>query len=188
MGVKNKTGGNKAKKQGRKHVAVPTTRRVRFSEDDGEIYGCCEKIVGGGMIVIKCIDDKQRLCVIRKKFRGRHKSDNRLAIGTWVLVGSRDFETAKKDKLEKCDLLEVYKDSEKDQLKQHSPSKPWHLFAKIGNVVENEENDGFENEIIFKHTSNNIEFNDEMGDEDNNEIKQLNEKEDTDDEIDIDEI
>ena len=39
MGVKNKTGGNKAKKQGRKHVAVPTTRRVRFSEDDGEVYG-----------------------------------------------------------------------------------------------------------------------------------------------------
>ena len=61
MGVKNKTGGNKAKKQGRKHVVVPTVRRVRFSEDDGEIYACCEKMLGGGMIVVKCIDDKQRL-------------------------------------------------------------------------------------------------------------------------------
>ena len=187
MGVKNKTGGNKAKKQGRKHVVVPTVRRVRFSEDDGEIYACCEKMLGGGMIVVKCIDDKQRLCVIRKKFRGRHKSDNRLAIGTWILVGIREFETAKKDKQEKCDLLEVYKDSEQDQLKQHSPSKPWNLFSKIGNTVENEHEDEFENNIIFKHTINDIEMNGETCDDtsiNNNESG----KEDTDDEIDIDDI
>lgn len=188
MGVKNKTGGNKAKKQGRKHVAVPTTRRVRFSENDGEIYACCEKIVGGGMILVKCIDDKPRLCVIRKKFRGRHKSDNRIAIGTWLLVGSRDFETTKKDKLEKCDLLEVYKDTEKDQLKQRSPSKPWNLFAKIGNVVENENKDDFENDIIFKHTTTEIQFNDELSEGNADEDTNEGENEDTDDEIDIDEI
>lgn len=152
MGVKNQKGGNKAKKQGRKHVAVPTIRRVRFSEDSAEIYACCEKMLGNGMCLVKCIDSKSRMCIIRKKFRGRHKTDNKITIGTWLLIGSRDYESTADGKMEKCDLLEVYKDNEKEQLKQHEPDKMWKLFNGIGISSETnlptEENEDIG--IIFK--------------------------------------
>ena len=156
MGVKNKGGGNKAKKQGRKHVVIPQNKKVRFSEDPAEYYGCCQKMLGGGMFQVLCIDGKQRLGVIRKKFRGRHKSDNRLAIGTWVLVGGRDFESkGDPDKLDKCDLLEVYRDNDKDVLMQREPDKTWKIFASVG-FNENNESEDTGNDIIFKHDEENI--------------------------------
>ena len=45
--VKNKTGGNKAKKQGRKHISVPQNRNTRFAKEDGEMYAVITKIYGG---------------------------------------------------------------------------------------------------------------------------------------------
>jgi hypothetical protein len=67
-----------------------------------------------------CKDGKKRLCIIRGKFRGRGKRDNTLSNGKWVLVGGRDFEAEKTGEgknLEKCDLLEVYSDLDKERLK-----------------------------------------------------------------------
>jgi hypothetical protein len=64
-----------------------------------------------------CVDGVLRLCVIRGKFRGKGKRDNVLAMGSLVLVGMRDYESSKnsnsKNKLENCDLLEVYRDTDK---------------------------------------------------------------------------
>ena len=150
---KNQIGGNKAKKQGRKHLVVPTVRKVRKIENEGELFACCEKINGGNQCTVKGIDNKNRLCIIRKKFRGRHKTDNRIGAGTWVLVGLRHFETNKGDnKLEVCDLIEVYREQEKDELKQFYPGKPWKLFAGIGQRDDyiNEEESDF---IEFKNTT-----------------------------------
>ena len=145
MGVKNKSGGNKAKKQGRKHVAIPTTRKVRFSEHPCEVYACCEKMLGNGTCLVKCIDGKPRRCIIRKKFKGRHKSDNMVAIGTWLLVGIREYETGNaKDTLHNCDLIEVYRNNEKDDLKQNQPDKMWNLFQGIG--TSSQSNDAFDEE------------------------------------------
>lgn len=133
MGVKNKGGGNKAKKQGRKHVVAPQKKKVRCSEDPLEVYASCQKKVGGGHIHVMCIDGKTRLCVIRAKFRGRHKGDNRIDIGTWLLIGLRDFQTNKDpDKMEVCDLLEVYREGDKDDLKQREPDKNWKTLLVAG--------------------------------------------------------
>ena len=133
--VKNKVGGNRAKKQGRKHQAESVTvRKVRFSEDHDEIYACCEKILGGDQCLVKCIDNgRQRLCMIRKKFRGRHKTDNRINIGTWLLIGKRNYQTFTKSGSEICDLLEVYRNDEIDSIKLHHPEKMWDTFKGIGN-------------------------------------------------------
>ena len=44
------------------------------------------------MAEVKCIDDVTRLCIFRKKFKGRGKRDNMVSVGTVVLVGQRTWE------------------------------------------------------------------------------------------------
>lgn len=182
--VKNKVGGNRAKKQGRKHQAESVTvRRVRFSEDTDEIYACCEKILGGDQCLVKCIDNgKQRLCMIRKKFRGRHKTDNRISIGTWLLIGKRNYQTFTKSGNEICDLLEVYKNDEIDSIKLHHPEKKWDTFKGIGNACANDtQENSYEDDIGIDITNKDtntvvvqeVEFTPEntfIGDDDDDEI------------------
>lgn len=132
---RNKFGGNRAKKMGNKHTDQSINRKTRYSKDKNEIYACCSKIYGGGQINVKCIDGKERLCFIRNKFRGRGKRGNTVDIGTWILVGRRDFETTNK-KLEKCDLLEVYSEYDKKNLEQNETSVNWQQFKYIGQVEE----------------------------------------------------
>jgi translation initiation factor IF-1 len=74
-------------------------------------------MLGGSNCHVKCVDGVSRLCVIRGKFRGKGKRDNALSVGSMILVGMRDYESCKgKDKLETCDLLEVYRESDKTRL------------------------------------------------------------------------
>ncbi len=121
--VKNSTGGNKSKKQGRK-FAAPTEmpgggqQKVRRAVEVGEMYAAITKIFGGTSCKIICIDGITRDCIIRRKFNSAGgKRQNMLSIGTWVLVGLRDWEVRANGD-QKCDLLEVYSASEKDRLKQ----------------------------------------------------------------------
>lgn len=114
--VKNTKGGGKSKKMGRKFINAPVdNRRVRMAEEDGEIYGVVTKCLGNGMFYANDPNGKERLCVMRNKFRGRGKRDNPVAVGGWVLVGEREFESCAKPK---HDLLEVYTSVEKEKLKQ----------------------------------------------------------------------
>jgi len=130
--VKN-TGGNKAKGQARKLVNFDKkdTKKLRESEDDSlEIYSQVEKVLGNGMYNVVCIDGKSRLCHSAGKFRGRNKKDNFVSLGTWLLVGIREYESGgNSKKLQNCDLLEVYNDSEKDRLKT-TINKDWSVFIK----------------------------------------------------------
>jgi len=130
--VKNTTGGSKAKGQARKSTSIPNTNRLRVSEDDNELYAQVTALLGNGMCHVICIDSKSRLCHIRGKFRGRGKRDNFIGRGTWVLVGLRDWESGEskesKGKLHNCDLLEVYKDLDKDRLKT-SVHVDWSVFV-----------------------------------------------------------
>ena len=122
--VKNSTGGNKSKKQGRKY-ATPNEmtsggqqQKVRRAVEVGEMYAAITKIFGGTSCKIICIDGITRDCIIRRKFNSAGgKRQNMLSIGTWVLVGLRDWEVRTNGD-QKCDLLEVYSASEKDRLKQ----------------------------------------------------------------------
>jgi translation initiation factor 1A len=126
--VKNTTGG-KNKNQARKNVA-PSSRvstKLRVSEEEGELYAVITKVFGGGMCNAQCIDGKNRICIIRGKFTGRGKRDNIIVPGSWVLVGEREWESDKsesKTQLNKCDLLEVYSESDKKKL-QTTVNENW---------------------------------------------------------------
>jgi initiation factor 1A len=133
--VKN-TGGNKAKGQARKFVNSDdkkTNKKLRESEDPLEIYSQVEKVLGNGMYNVICLDGKSRLCHSSGKFKGRNKKDNFVSLGTWLLVGLREYETGGNNKkLQNCDLLEVYTDSEKERLKT-TVNQNWSMFIKNDN-------------------------------------------------------
>jgi len=115
--VKNTKGGNKGKKGARKNTGGMSHRGLRRAMEEGELYGVVEKVLGGGMCLVKCADGPMRQCVIRGKFRGRNKSANTVAMGVWVLVGLRDWEVRGSEE-PKCDLLEVYSRGDLERLKQ----------------------------------------------------------------------
>lgn len=144
--VKNTTGGNKAKGKARKSNQVAPRQNVflRTSSNDFELYAQVSRVLGNGMCHVLCVSDgATRLCHIRGKFRGRGKSDNIVRIGSWLLVGLREWEngssgTAKK--LQNCDLLEVYSDLEKEKLKT-TVKVDWSTFTANDNKNANLEED-----------------------------------------------
>ena len=116
--VKNQTGGNKGKKVARKdNVQV---KKIRLMSEEGEMYALVTKMLGNSQCTVFSLDGKLRLCIIRKKFTGKHKSQHFLKPGSWVLVGLRDWETNHKDKMDKCDLLECYNENDKQTICQQS--------------------------------------------------------------------
>ena len=145
--VKNQNGGNKSKKFGRKFLAAPVDRRVRLAEEEGEIYGVVTKLVGNGMFYINDPDGKERLVVMRNKFRGRGKRDNTVMQGGWVLIGERDFESCAKPK---HDLLEVYTDIEKQKLKKSGNP----VFLKLKSEFDNEVVIGGDSTVEVEFTEN----------------------------------
>lgn len=128
--VKNKGGGKKGKKGGRKHLTAPTQRGVRTVQEQGECYAAVTKLYGGCNCEVMCDDGVSRLCIIRNKFRGRGRRDNMLAPGKWVMVGIREWEARAAGKAQKCDLLEVYNDSDKKRLAKDHPGN-WHILMAV---------------------------------------------------------
>ena len=66
-------------------------------------------------------------CHIGGKFRGRNKRSNYLSVGSWVLVGLRDWENPVKN----CDLEYVYEKDEIEQLKNLPGVSLKHLLAEL---------------------------------------------------------
>mgnify|MGYP001232729186 CR=1 FL=1 len=147
--VKNNKGGKNAKKMGRKFASGSTMadRRVRYSECDEEQYACVTRYHGGGQVDVMCIDGQTRLGIIRKKFRGRSKRDNFIGIGTYVLVGLRDWEVVAKGKKRKCDLLEVYSMQDIEQIKRYLLPEEWETIRNKGD--ESKKDYSEENMIEF---------------------------------------
>ena len=143
--VKNTTGGSRTKGQARKLVVdsnKASSKALRISTDDYEMYAQVTKNLGNGMCHIICSDGKSRLCHIRGKFRGRGKRDNMIGLGSWILAGLREWEVGKDDskKLENCDLLEVYSEYDKEKLKTTVTTVNWSVFISNdskNNKVEN---------------------------------------------------
>jgi translation initiation factor IF-1 len=118
--------------------------KTRISVDEYELYGQVKSMTGNGMFIVFCQDSKFRLCIIRGKFKGKGKRDNVIIAGSWVLVGLREFETEhdvgiidpgtlsgkqkEKNKLDKCDLLELYSEKDKNYLKSEINLPCWSLF------------------------------------------------------------
>ena len=133
--VKNTQGGSGHKKFGRKFTtSAAKNNRLRVSEDDAEVYAIVTKMLGNNMFHCCCIDGITRLGHIRGKFTGRGKRDNIVQGGKWVLIGLREWDTSTekssaKVKMQQCDLLEVYSDSDKLRLKD-SISEDWSILDK----------------------------------------------------------
>lgn len=123
--VKNTMGGCNGKKVAHKHAVKSTKSGLRVSQNKSEIYGVVKRL-NGNTFDVTCIDEKERRCFIRGKFKGRGKRDNIIEADKWVLIGLREFQQAPselvlvngKKELEMCDLLEVYSSSEKETLKR----------------------------------------------------------------------
>ena len=126
--VKNTKGGCNGKKVAHKHAVKSTKSGLRISQNKSEIYGTVKRL-NGNTFDVTCIDDKERRCFIRGKFKGRGKRDNIIEVDKWVLIGIREFQQAPKEnaiksnskgkkEMEMCDLLEVYSSGEKDTLKR----------------------------------------------------------------------
>ena len=136
--VKN-TGGNKSKKMGRKFISAPVERSVRMAAEEGEIFSVVTKLYGHGMCQVRDSENVERLCIIRNKFKGRGKHDNIISLGSWLLVGNREWETGEKAK---CDLLEVYNDIEKQKLKKTGNPIFKRLTTEFDSVCKDDDNDG----------------------------------------------
>ena len=93
---------------------------VRISTDPHEIYAVIEKKLGGGRLLVKCIDDIPRQCKIRGKF---NKKKEPMDVGTWILVGLYDFDKTNT----KCDLLEVYTTNDVRALQKMDGQ--WHILG-----------------------------------------------------------
>ena len=117
--VRNKKGGSGHKKQASRHAKNPTRNyKLRKPTEHGEIIARVTKLFGHGMVEVICNDGIIRLCIVRKKFKGRNKRDNQICLHTYVLVGIRSYEVVSQGKKSKVDLLEVYSDDHKTQLER----------------------------------------------------------------------
>jgi len=134
--VKNFKGGSKHKKFARKNVKGNSEfdERVRKSEHKDEIYASVAKILGNGRVEILCNDGKSRQCIIRNKFRGKNKRNNELTSGTIILAGRRGWETPNDTKMETCDLLCVYNNTQVNKLKTE-PNVNMGLLQSTSNTV-----------------------------------------------------
>jgi translation initiation factor IF-1 len=128
--VRNIGGGDRMKHMARKHIngaKNSQSKILRTSSCPDEIYSYVTRILGNGMCLVKGIDGYERLCHIRGKFTGRSKRENTLVVGTWVLVGLRQWDAEKEfaskqakttgKKIQKCDLLEIYSPAEREKLR-----------------------------------------------------------------------
>ena len=151
------TGGKKTKSMARKNVHHVTSRAVRFSKDPAEIYGQVTKYLGSGRCYVMCSDVTTRMCIIRGKFKGRGKRDNKVESGTWVLVGLRTWASQDSGKMNECDLLEVYGESDKQQLRDKEVSINWNIFTTL-NTETNKNNDETDDYLTFSNNASREEY------------------------------
>lgn len=117
MPKKNTHGGNRHKKMASKSFKEPRQNKMRYAKE-GESYARIVKMYGQGNMDVLCNDNVIRLCIIRKKFRGRNKRDNNCRVDNMVLVGLREWEVIAEKKKPKVDLLYTYDKGQMDELKK----------------------------------------------------------------------
>lgn len=122
---RNLKGGSHHKKMASKDTKSSMIFKMRYvnPNEPSEMYAIVTNIYGGGMLEVKCNDGVRRLCVIRRKFKGRNKRDNQISINSVLIVGLREWEVVQKNKKEKVDLLYVYDSSQIETLKKNKNEK-----------------------------------------------------------------
>ena len=162
--VKNKKGGSKHKKMASKFAKdepIRKTLRLANHREPCEIYARVTNIYGGQNVGVICNDGVERLCVLRRKFRGRNKRDNQITLNKILLVGKRDWEVVAPNKKEKVDLLYVYSEYQYEQLRNEK-SITQYIWKEIDDEMKKEEDTGIEftnEEDIFEDTNIVIKMN-----------------------------
>lgn len=159
--VKNKKGGSGHKKMARKNVRTTSyvNKKVRKPQEDGEMIARVLRIHGGGHASILCTDKKERTLVIRGRFRGRNKRDNTIKQNSIVLVGLRSAtmgEVVRNNKKEKADLLEVYNNSQLDELKQ---------IPEVYDILSDIKKEEITSDLGFEFTTDNVKTTNEVEEE-----------------------
>ena len=131
--VKNISGGSKTKNIARKFVSDGRTDKLVLSTCADERYAVVTHIYGGDRCAVVTDNGLVLQAIIRKKFRGRHRRNNLIAVGSYVLVGLREFEAPV---YKVCDVLEVYSKDEHDRL-NNTPSVDTALLNGIANGIAN---------------------------------------------------
>lgn len=130
---------SKMKQENRRRIGKKiVVAGLRTSDNDDEMFAVVTKMLGNCMCEVRCADNIERLCIIRKKFTKRQKQRNQVAIGVTIMVGLRDWEKNEKSRIPKCDLLEVYNESELRKLKQRGAINFENITHK-SIVTENDE-------------------------------------------------
>lgn len=119
---------------------------LRVATDEGEAYAQVVKIMGGSVVSLIDLDGNPLTGYIRGKFRGRGKRDNYIEAGTWLLVGLYPWQS---NEVRKCDVLEVYRESDKTRLRMEVTSVDWSRFMSndttyVGKEITAGKDDGFE--------------------------------------------
>jgi len=156
--VKNTSGGSKSKGMARKNVnGAKQPSKLRVIGEEGELFAVVIKILGGAICCVLGMDNVERHCHIRGKFRGGHRRDNMLKAGTLVLVGDWGFTSSKAGKAPECDLLEVYSDVEKERLKKSVTNVNW-SFANVADSKSTDEFNVDDNTLVFSNDSTQDEY------------------------------
>ena len=143
--VKNTTGGGNAKRQGRKFTTNSKAVDLRKSESSLEEYACATKMNGNG-VHVTTHTGKELFCHMRGKFTGRNRKQNFISVGTWLLVGLRDWEKDVKN----CDLIVVYDRDEVRDLREIPGIDLKYLIKttnRISNFMEDDNKDNDEDEV-----------------------------------------
>jgi initiation factor 1A len=145
--VKNKKGGSQHKKMASKNAKeqhnVRKTLRLANPREPCEMYARVTNIYGGQNVGVICNDGVERLCMMRRKFRGRNKRDNQISLNNIILVGKREWEVVAPSKKQKVDLLYIYSNYQYEQLKGDK-SITDHIWKEIDEEIKEEENVGVE--------------------------------------------
>jgi len=121
--VKNTSGGRKSKQIARKTTLFTAKEPTRTASNEYEEYAIVTKMYGNGRCQVKTHTGLDLQCIIRNKFRGRSKRGNVVSVGSYILIGLREWE--KMSGYKNCDLLEIF-DEDDVYILQNNP-----LFKKI---------------------------------------------------------
>ena len=118
--------GGKKKRKGKKNQCDTHIKHF-IEKEEGQEYGQVLAVLGDCRFRLLCADGKERLGILRGKMRKKQW----VTLGSFVIVGIREFENGK------CDIFHVYQDS------QHTKVRTF--FTSSDKLVGEEEDDnGFE--------------------------------------------
>ncbi len=141
--VKNIKGGNRGKSGARKNMIKTVSNVVRLPECELEQFAVVTKHYGT-VCDVTTSKGLQLKCQIRGKFK-KNISHHFIAIGKFVLVGLREWESVPKS----CDLLHVYENNHIINL--NNPLYDLSNIIGISLAYGNHSNEPIQDDVLFTH-------------------------------------